>query len=220
MLSVVIPADLKDPCPILKKTLNSLNQMTNLEIICVSNTEGHSRAERLNIGFKRSQGNLLLFHHPRSFVDPQGIQYLIDLSMDPKMNLTWGGLTHQFDISHPLLKFTSWYSNNVRGAKNGILYLDHCIFFDRRLWKNDLPTVDIFEDTILSYEFRKISKPLILPYTSTTSAIRFTRNGVWKQALLNQSLKIAFHLKMSHSMMNKIYEKGLNLNSIYSKGRK
>jgi len=212
MLSVVIPTDRQTECSVLEKTLSSISQMKNLEIICVDKKEARSRAERLNVGFHRSQGEVILFHHPRSFVDPVGIQVLIVMSHDTNRNVFWGGFTHQFDINHPLLNFTSWYSNNIRAAKRGIFYLDHCIFFDRRLWKKDLPKVEIFEDSLLSYEFRKILKPMLLAHLSTTSSIRFQKNGVLKQALLNQALKVAFHLKVSHTLMNKLYERGLGLN--------
>lgn len=219
MLSVVIPTDRQTQCPILERTLSSLSQMKNLEVICIDKKEAHSRAERLNIGFHRSQGDVILFHHPRSFVDPIGIQVLIDKSLDKGRNIFWGGFTHRFDIHHPILKFTSWYSNKVRGGGRSILYLDHCIFFDRQLWKKDLPNVDIFEDTLLSFEFRKVVKSILLPYLSTTSSIRFQKNGILKQALLNQALKLAFHLNVPDKLMNKVYDRGLRLNSDYAEKR-
>ncbi len=217
MLSVVIPTDRDTNCAILEKTLSSLSKFGNVEIICVDRKEAHSRAERLNIGFHRAKGEVILFNHPRSFVDPDGIQFLINKSLDPNRNQFWGGFTHQFDVSHPFLKFTSWYSNKIRVMTRGILYLDHCIFFDRRLWKKNLPNVDIFEDTLLCYEFRKSIRPLLLKYSSTTSSIRFQKNGLLKQAILNQALKVGFHLNVSHGLMNRLYERGLGLNSEYTK---
>ena len=56
-------------------------------------------------------------------------------------------------------------------------------------------------------------KAQLLPFISTTSAIRFTKNGLWTQALMNQILKLGFHIGVPHDTMNKIYERGLNLNS-------
>lgn len=175
--------------------------------------QAKSRAERLNIGFHKSRGSIVLFHHPRSFVEPAGIQQLIDLSEMQNREEMWGGFTHQFDKAHWLLKFTSWYSNEIRGKGKGILYLDHCIFFSRELWKQNIPHVEIFEDTLLSYNFLKKSKPVILPFKSQTSAVRFEKNGLWRQSLMNQVLKIGFFLKVPHTTMNLIYEKGLGLNN-------
>lgn len=220
MLSVIIPTDRQTECSFFDKTLASLSQEKNIEIICIDKKEAHSRAERLNIGFHRSKGEVILFHHPRSYIDTRGIKFLIDMSLDPDRKMVWGGFTHLFDVDHPLLRFTSWYSNNFRGATRGILYLDHCIFFDRRLWKKDIPKVDIFEDTLLSYEFRKTTKPTILPHKSTTSAIRFQKNGIIHHSLFNQLLKVGFYLNIPHSLMNKLYERGLSLNSHYPKDQK
>jgi len=41
---------------------------------------------------------------------------------------------------------------------------------------------------------RKISKPIILKDKIITSARRFQKRGIWKQAVLNQYLKISFYL--------------------------
>ena len=108
--------------------------------------------------------------------------------------------------------------NFIRGDFRKIYYLDHCIFFQKDLVgsdKNFVPDVDIFEDTYLSQKLAKISFPTRLRFTSTTSAIRFQKNGVWRQAILNQILKAGFLLGISKTFMNKVYEKGLNLNSKY-----
>lgn len=207
-LSVVIPSDDEPGIPQWTKALQTLQSVDGLEVIRVAKIEAPTRAERLNIGFHRAGGSMILFHHPRSFISRQG---LLDLAAKADQKI-WGGFTHQFDHSHPLLKFTSWYSNRVR-ARRGILYLDHCIFFHRSLWTQDLPAVDIFEDTILSLNLREHGAPVLLPYVSETSAIRFQKNGVWRQAWQNQILKIEHYLGRDHQKMNDRYEKNLNLNS-------
>jgi len=212
MLSIIIPTDEKEPNSLFPKTLQALSASQDLEIIFVSKSEGKTRAERLNIGFQKSKGDIVLCHHPRSFIEADGIYFLIKLSKEQNRNLIWGGFTHKFDVEHFLLRFTSWYSNQIRGKSKGIFYLDHCIFFDRLLWKQNLPNVEIFEDTILSYYLLHSTKPILLPYISFTSAIRFQQNGIWRQSFLNQLLKIGFHLKFNHKSMNQIYEKNLWLN--------
>lgn len=209
MLSVVIPTNNETENSFFIRTLESLSQFKEIEVICVDKSEASTRAERLNIGFQRATGSMILFHHPRSFLAPAGIQFLIE-NKDKKF---WGGFTHKFDVSHPLLKFTSWYSNRIRGRSQGVVYLDHCIFFHRSLWTSPIPTIEIFEDTLLSQIFNRQLPIIILPFVSETSAIRFTKNGMWLQSFMNQILKIGFHLGVSHDKMNRIYERGLNLNS-------
>ena len=82
-----------------------------------------------------------------------------------------------------------------------------------------IPDVDIFEDTLLSQKLQAFGDLQILPFNSMTSSIRFKKNGLLKQSLMNQWLKIAFMFNLSLENMNKIYEKGLALNSKYDEER-
>ncbi|WP_419168249.1 glycosyltransferase [Halobacteriovorax sp.] len=176
--------------------------------------DSSSRAHRINAGIKASTSPMILLQHPRSFINLVGIEYLLK-NID---NLGWGGFTHSFDYKHPILKFTSWYSNSIRGRIKGVLYLDHCIFLKRSMAESigELPCVDIFEDTILSQRlFEEFGAPNILPYKVITSAIRFKTNGIFKQSLVNQFLKIKFHTGANHLDMNRLYEKNTKLNSNY-----
>ncbi len=175
--------------------------------------ERSSRAARLSKGIAHSTGELILLHHPRSLVSVQAIESLRALA--GKHENYWGGFTHQFDIDHPLLNFTSWYSNKIRCDLRGIVYLDHCIFFDSKLKDSGftIPDVEIFEDTEISKILRTFSRPIRLPQLAKTSAIRFQKNGVYRQALMNQMLKLAYTFKVPAKAMNRFYEKGLGLNS-------
>lgn len=212
LVSVIFPTAADKDCEFLRRSLATLKAFPEVEVICVSEKESPCRAERLNLGVRRSKGSVLLLNHPRSCIEPEGLQHLVDLYRSSDRP-AWGCFTHQFDQYHPLLKFTSWYSNKVRLRFAKIAYLDHCIFMQRKLWTRDLPKVEIFEDTLLSYNLRKFGRPVLLPFKSTTSSIRFQKNGVFRQALMNQVLKAGFHLGIPATFMNRIYEKGLELNS-------
>lgn len=87
------------------------------------------------------------------------------------------------------------------------------MFFDRRLLTRPIPPVEIFEDTELSLILRESGRPTVLPFVSTTSAVRFRVNGLWRQALLNQRLKLQYLFGASHRRLNARYERGLRLNS-------
>jgi len=177
-------------------------------------TKSHSRAHRLNLGIEAANYDLILLHHPRSYIDIKALDYLI-LNYE---DLCWGGLTHRFDKNHFLLKFTSWYSNNIRAKIREIFYLDHCIFFKKSILLNDksfVPEIVIFEDTALSEKLRSLGASDLLPFESRTSSIRFDKNGIFRQAILNQFMKVGYLLNFSDELMNKIYERGLSLNSKY-----
>lgn len=231
LLSVVIPTLNETKSGVFPLVLEPYIGLQNIElIVCDGGSEDStlemaqragaklvtgdfpSRAERINAGVKASAAEMVLINHPRSRLDVLGIAYLIA----NRGKLKWGGFTHAFDNEHFLLKFTSWYSNKTRAMKRNIVYLDHCKFARRELLEQALPLphFEIFEDTILSKAlFKAAGGPEILPFKSTTSAIRFTKNGVFKQALINQWLKIRFHLGGDHKKMNRLYEKKLDFNS-------
>lgn len=238
MLSVIISATNEIENSYFWSTLNFLNSRENIEsivaidknknhqtyervkknfdrILCL-HLESHSRAARLNHGLKRSQFEKVLYQHPRSFIDEQAYDYLIHSTDE----LPWAALEHQFDYAHPILQFTSWYSNHIRLKRSRIAYLDHCIFINKKFYELNsllIPEVDIFEDTILSKQLSSKYPPKILPFKSTTSAIRFQKNGVYKQSALNQILKLGYFAGIDHQKMNHLYEKGLSLNSKYNK---
>ena len=170
---------------------------------------GSPRARRYNRGLRQARGEIVLLVHPRTLVGLEALEALRAL----EGRTVWGAFTHRFDDDHPLLRFTSWYSNRVRGAGRGIFYLDHGLFLSRDLCAQaEFPDVELFEDTHFCRRLRRVQRPLLLPVRTTTSAIRFRRNGMLRQILLNQTLKLLFHLGVSDAWMNRIYERGLALN--------
>lgn len=225
MISVIVPGRSFKQDQELIKIYSRLINIPDLELVFVLNEidcpknvkaiecKTNSRSKKLNEGVKISNGELIILHHPRSILDKGAISLLLK----SKDHLKWGGFTHKFDSNHWLLSFTSWYSNEVRAKLRGIIYLDHCIIVRRELYEfvGGIPEVDIFEDTLICEKLNQICSPQIIPCYSITSSIRFQKNGIIKQALLNQILKIGYYFGVSDFIMNKVYEKELNLNSKY-----
>ena len=204
-LSVVLPLVGGDPAAEWADAIRQrVAEVPGVELIVGA---GATRAERLQRGIEAARGRVVLCHHPRSLVTAEGLRWLRDHAAE----VSWGGFTHAFDASSLLLRYTSWYSNAVR-PRHGVVYLDHCIFFRRELLTRPIPDVAIFEDTELSKILAESGKPTILPFTSTTSAVRFLKNGVARQLLLNQVLKVKYLLGAGDGAMNAAYEKGLHLN--------
>lgn len=230
-LSVVIPTLNESKSKIFARVLETYRGMDEVEVILadggssdetlklasqigakVIESDPKSRAERINTAVALSKASMVLINHPRSVLSPAGVRYL----MQEQDSLTWGGFTHAFDINHPFLRFTSWYSNVVRAKLRGIVYLDHCKFARKELMDRvgSIPPVEIFEDTLLSKMlYQAAGKPRILPFVSETSAIRFTENGMLRQGLINQWMKLSFYLGRDHRRMNRVYEGKIKLNS-------
>lgn len=180
---------------------------------CIQNNS-NSRGERLNIGLEFASSEYLVFHHPRSILGPNSIN---ELKEDFSRGTQWGGWTHRFDKSGFWLSFTSWYSNNVRADLHQIFYLDHCIFAQKKLMIRigGFPKDEIFEDTLVSERLKNLAPAKRLKTKSTTSSIRFEKNGFWSQSFLNMKLKRKFRQSRKTSGLNEVYEKNISLNSKY-----
>lgn len=228
-ISIVIPCFNDIALGVLSRNLETYHSINNLEIICVDGgssdgtieliksfdnvkliSHSGSRISLINQGLKIANGEYILIHHPRSWIRKNDFNLILELE-----NKSWGALTHRFDQTNPILNFTSWYSNYIRGDLFYIYYLDHCIYIHQSLIQKfkEFKDVEIFEDTEMCKTLRKICYPIRLNIISTTSSVRFKKNGLFKQVVLNQIMKIMYYLNCKPETMNKIYELGLNLNS-------
>ncbi|WP_286392802.1 glycosyltransferase [Pseudanabaena mucicola] len=174
-----------------------------------------NRAQRLNEGITVSQGEVILLHHPATLLPEIIALQLIEEVLGSGNQ--WGAFQHSFDISHWLLRFSSWYSDNVRVKQKGIVYFDHCPFAKRQILMQvgNVPDLDIFEDTVLSDRLCQLSRPVIIKGTVTTSARRFQQRGVYRHAMLNQLLKICYHLNIDPQWLNRLYEQKSSINVKY-----
>ncbi|EOQ88743.1 hypothetical protein LEP1GSC202_2806 [Leptospira yanagawae serovar Saopaulo str. Sao Paulo = ATCC 700523] len=206
MLSIIVPTDI-DENIYYKESLLPFQKHKDVEIILIPQKQAFTRAERINVGFHRSNGELILLHHPRTKLPKDAINFLIGKSKTQFIEWEWGGFLHSFDKKHFFLNWISWYSNEVRVRRKGIVYFDHCIFFHRNLWKKDLSPRYLFEDTELSQNLLKQSKPILLPFRAMTSAHRFIKNGIYKQTLLNFFLKIGNLIQLPSSFLFSLYQK-------------
>ncbi len=229
LLSIVYPVKSLKQDKLVNKCLKNYNFDDVEQIIVTSDKEDlekvfaenvtiiikgtNSRAIRLNHGIKNARGDMILLHHPRSLIERKGIEELLMKSNE----LVWGAFTHAFDTLGFLYKFTSFYSNKIRGDMRKVYYLDHCIFAKKRVLEEIgyVPELDIFEDTALCEKLKKIGSGERLHAISTTEAIRFEKNGFFRQAFLNMKLKFQYRRGKDHQMLNKEYEENLELNSEY-----
>ncbi len=193
-------------------------------------TTATNRAQRLTIGIKASQGDIVLLHHPATLLPPAALDQVrlamaAPLASDPQVPdplaphpATWGGFRHSFDLDHWLLRFTSWYSTTQRPRLSQVLYLDHCIFArrDALLAIGGVPDMDIFEDTALSLALSQFGPPRLAEGTIVTSARRFKERGIYKHAALNQLLKVMYHLGLDPKKMNWLYEGTSQINVSYN----
>ncbi|MDF1645456.1 MAG: glycosyltransferase [Legionellaceae bacterium] len=227
-ISVIVSVFNEKNNPYLLKILNQFKADPFFEVLCVDggSTDGtvawikqqgvrvevlqaSTRAARLNLGIELAGSSIILLQHPRSVISDEGLLLL----KTQHKKLTWAAFTHQFDESHFFLKFISWYSNQVRVKRKNIVYLDHCMIINRALLQvAAIPDIAIFEDTALSNHLRAQCKPCLLPELVMTSSVRFLKRGIYKQFIMNQWIKFLYFLKVDSQIINRLYERQLNLN--------
>lgn len=199
-------------------TLAIVQQFPEVEII---ETAASNRAQRLNVGIEASQGEYILLHHPATLLPETTALQQAEAALIEE-SAVWGGFVHSFDMDHWLLQFTSWYSTRVR-SRQGILYLDHCVFATRAALTaiGGVPDMDIFEDTELSLALRDYGRSIgqgkvaIAPGKAITSARRFRDRGIYRQALVNQMLKLMYYAKRDPKRLNWLYEGKRPINVSY-----
>jgi glycosyltransferase involved in cell wall biosynthesis len=190
-------------------TREKLDSIGQKYIVLNSSTRGR----RFNEALKYVNSEIIIFVHPRSLIPNEAIHQLDQLKPRQK----WGAFTHSFDLKHPILEFTSWWSNFIRGDLKGIYYLDHILWVRKNILDeiNGFPEEAIFEDTIFCQRLVSLHHPTRLSSKSLTSSLRFKHNGILKQVILNQISKIKFHLGYKLESIDEIYEKGISLNRFY-----
>ncbi|BBC24468.1 glycosyltransferase [Pseudanabaena sp. ABRG5-3] len=189
----------------------------------VVRSPARNRAQRLNDGIAISTGEIILLHHPATLLPEKNALKLIEQTLgSERSDYAWGAFQHSFDDPHWLLRFTSWYSDNVRVKQKGVVYLDHCPFVDRQVLAQvgNIPELDIFEDTVLSDRLRQFSKPVLAQGKVITSARRFQQRGIYRHAMLNQLLKACYHFKIDPTWLNRLYEQKAGINVKYEEGLK
>lgn len=193
-------------------TLSIIERFPDVEII---KTEAGNRAQRLNVGIAASKGEAVLLHHPATLLPEKVALVQAEQAL---RSAAWGGFVHSFDMDHWLLRFTSWYSTRQRSQRQRILYLDHCMFARRQVLAEigGIPNMDIFEDTALSLALARWGAPVIAPGKVVTSARRFRDRGIYRQALLNQLLKLMYLTRQDPKKLNWLYESKSQINVGYA----
>jgi hypothetical protein len=168
-----------------------------------------SRGYKMQLGVAHAAGEICLFHHPRSLMGAGWLSELLAAHSSSDSSTFWGGFTHAFIPPISLgLRFTSWYSNTVRGDRTQVLYLDHCIFSSKKLLSacGGVPDEPVFEDTLLSKRLKKNGRYQRLKTKVPTSSIRFQKNSFVVQSSINFLSKLMFSLGVPPKTIYRFYE--------------
>ncbi len=163
------------------------------------------RGPQCNAGARVAGGELLLFLHDDSLLPPEAAALTESAFAADDAELASFRL--RFDDVHWLLGLYGWFS---RFDSLLTSFGDQGIMIRRRFFDQlgGFPDWPLFEDVELLRRARRRARVLKLPGMVTTSAVRFRRNGVVGQQLLNAGLILGYLLGAAPTRLAEIYERG------------
>tara|TARA_B110000977_G_C11048329_1_gene481400 strand:- start:942 stop:1643 length:702 start_codon:yes stop_codon:yes gene_type:complete len=157
------------------KTIDLYAKSSPLNIRLMASEKG--RAKQMNIGGCSATASILYFLHADSF-PPNGFDDLI--ISEYKNGNTAGCFRMKFDTTHPLLKFSQWFTRfNLKLFRGG----DQSLFVSRKLFEQ----MNGYDEQYVIYEdcefinrlYKKFGFTVIADYV-LTSARKYDHIGTWK----------------------------------------
>lgn len=165
----------------------------------------------MNIGARKSRGNILVFLHADSILPPQ-YGNMIDSSLG---SMSKWGCFHSIDIRnhdiHPLLAFVMKHSVALRTRLFSKPYGDQAIFVTRKSFHEVGGYRDdwkLLEDVDLVEKLKHTcGSPVIIPHALKTSGRRWCSLGAVRTTLINQYILFRYAMGANVNELEKVYRK-------------
>jgi len=163
-------------------------------------SDSSNRSDLMNTGAKRANGDVFLFLHPDTYITEEALTMIEKLPGD----YIGGGVNMVFYPRTFFLNINSFFAN-IRMRLFNSIYGDQCCFVREEIfWKiSGFKSLSICEDLEFSQRLKRHGR---LRYFNScqTSARRF-QNRFIRQVLVNNVVRIGFHLGISNGKLRRIY---------------
>lgn len=163
------------------------------------------RALQMNAGADAAGGELLLFLHADTRLEPGALQAL--LAQRQRLgDIFWGRFDVRLDGDHFLYRVIEMMMN-LRSRITGIATGDQAMFVSRALFQRlgGFPRIPLMEDVALSKRLRRGAAPVCLRPPVVTSTRRWARRGIVATMLLMWRLRLAYFLGADPVRLARIY---------------
>ncbi len=195
-----------NPCEVIVSDGGSRDGTTGLanDAGAVVVTGSAGRGLQLNAGAAVATGDLLLFLHADTWLDPAAATQLADALAESRIQ--WGAFRQRIDATgwryRALEAGNAWRARRWRTP-----YGDQAMFVCRSVFDRvgKFPEQPIMEDVDLSRRLRRLSPPELLSGPVHISARRWKRNGVVRQTVQNWTLLALWRLGFSPTTLLRWY---------------
>ena len=220
-VSIIIPTLNEESC--LGHTLEHIQQLSPYEVIISDGgsndktfeiaknfteklgTGPTGRAVQMNTGARIATGDIFLFLHADSRIDPNSYEkMLFSMTHSEKIG---GAFSLYIDSEKRNLRLIAWLAN-IRSKYLGMTYGDQAFFVSNQIFKkmNGFSEFPICEDIDFFKRLRKLGSVILLNEKVFTSPRRWNKEGVWFTTFRNILIAILFELRFPPSTLTKWYQ--------------
>ncbi|HCK68051.1 MAG TPA: glycosyl transferase family 2 [Nitrospina sp.] len=207
---------------VLEKTLTQFQQLSPHELIVSDGgsdddtrniagrfshrviTGSAGRALQMNVGADEATGDILLFLHADSRIEPESYRKMLQCMQNPK----WigGAFTLCIESGKWSLKLIALLAN-IRSKYFGLAYGDQGFFVRKEVFKdmNGFSPLPICEDLDFYHRLRKKGPVILLKEKAHTSPRRWIKEGILFTTARNTLIAVLFGLGFPPHMLTKWY---------------
>ncbi len=207
---------------VLEKTLTQFQQLSPHELIVSDGgsdddtrniagrfshrviTGSAGRALQMNVGADEATGDILLFLHADSRIEPESYRKMLECMENPK----WigGAFTLCIESGKWSLKLIALLAN-IRSKYFGLAYGDQGFFVRKEVFNdmNGFSPIPICEDLYFYYRLRKKGSVILLKEKAHTSPRRWINEGIFFTTARNFFIAVLFGLGFPPHILTKWY---------------
>ena len=167
-------------------------------------TGSAGRALQMNAGANEATGDLLLFLHADSRIEPESYRKMLEYMKNPK----WigGAFTLCIESGKWSLKLIALLAN-IRSKYFGVAYGDQGFFVRKEVFNdmNGFSPIPICEDLDFYYRLRKKGSVILLKEKAHTSPRRWINEGIFFTTARNFFIAVLFGLGFPPHILTKWY---------------
>ncbi len=162
------------------------------------------RGSQMNAAAAIANGDVLLFQHADSELEPVHIQSLAVAVRE--LDVVGGAFHRAFDERHPGLRWLEGLER-IHGRLFGTMYGDQSIFVRREIFSelNGYAEYPLMEDVDFSKRLRKVARVRLLDPPMRSSPRRHLQRGPWKTTLRNALILFLYHAGVSPDALYRMY---------------